>query len=61
MPAYTNHGGGELFLRFNIDCDPGPEVCGEMIPEDGDPGDVLCEGSGKADEMEQRLKEKKQR
>ena len=36
----TNHGGGELLLCLDIDCDPGLEVDGEVILEDGDLGDV---------------------
>lgn len=36
----TDHGGGELLLCFDIDCDPGLEVDGEVILEDGDLGDV---------------------
>lgn len=36
----TNHGGGELLLCLNIDCNPGLEVDGEVILEDGDLGDV---------------------
>lgn len=36
----TNHGGGELLLCLDIDCDPGLEVYCEVILEDDDFGDV---------------------